>query len=152
MASCDDYGSSGPPHFEWIFPSDGNRLLLLLERLGLFNCNLSKAAAEEGCDEFYPLEIKYVDAQLDLAIFVPNEKKAGYKKKVAVGAVTQIPSMAKKSAQGKRGVGEQGGGEGHHFELLRQGIKGRGNTPQTSRRKRKAQCRKVSTRWALLSL
>ena len=26
---------------------------------------------------------------------------------------------------------EQGGGEGHHFERLRQGIKGRGNTPQT---------------------
>ena len=58
-------------------PATEKRLLLLLERLGQFNFNSSKAAAEEGCDEFYPLVIKKVTVQLDLGIFMPNAKKTG---------------------------------------------------------------------------
>ena len=77
-------------------PATGKRLLLLLERLGQFNFNSCKAVAEEGCEEFYPLVIKKVTAQLDLGIFMLNVKKEGHKEKVAVGAVAQIPSMAKK--------------------------------------------------------
>jgi hypothetical protein len=76
--------------------------LLLLKRLGQFNFNSCKAVAEEGCDEFYPLEIYCIVAQLDLAIFVPSAKKAGYKKIVAVGAMAQIPSMAKKRGRPRK--------------------------------------------------
>jgi len=76
--------------------------LLLLKRLGQFNFNSCKAVTEEGCEEFYPLEIYCVVAQLDLAIFLPNAKNAGYKKNVAVGAVAQIPSMAKKRGRPRK--------------------------------------------------
>ena len=61
-----------------------------------------QGGTEEGCDEFYPLEIYCVVAQLNLAIFVPNAKKAGYKKKIVVGAVAQIPSMAKKRGRPRK--------------------------------------------------
>ena len=47
------------------------------------------------------LEIYCVVAQLDLAIFAPNAKKAGY---VVVGAVGLIPSIAKKRGRPRKDV------------------------------------------------
>ena len=49
-----------------------------------------------GLRGVFSFEIYCVVAQLDLAIFAPNAKKAGWKKNVVVGAVALIPSMAKK--------------------------------------------------------
>ena len=57
-----------------------------------------------GLRGVFSFEIYCFVAQLDLAIFVPNAKNAGYKKKVAVGAVAQIPSMAKKRGRRRKDV------------------------------------------------
>ena len=57
-----------------------------------------------GLRGVFSFEIYCVVAQLDLAIFAPNAKKAGYKKNVAVGAVAQIPSMAKKRGRPRKDV------------------------------------------------
>ena len=50
----------------------------------------------------YPLEIYCIVAQFDLAIFVLKAKKARKKKNVVVGAVAQIPSMAKKRGRPRK--------------------------------------------------